>query len=153
MLFGGNRNSPLGIIGVILTMVLAPMAAMLVQMAISRAREYEADELGAKICGQPLWLASALGGLSRSAAQIDNEKAEQNPATAHMFIVNPLHARSIDGLFSTHPPMEERIRRLQAMSSGGGRPFDGGGADGGGTGGSSLSGSFSRRPANKGPWG
>ena len=152
MLFGGNRNSPLGIVGVILTMVLAPMAAMLVQMAISSAREYKADELGAQICGQPQWLASALGGLSRSAAQIDNVKAEQNPATAHMFIVNPLHARSIDGLFSTHPPMEERIRRLQAMSSSGRRPV-GGGADSGGAGGSSLSGSFSRRPARKGPWG
>ncbi len=138
MLFGGNRNSPLGIVGVILTMVLAPMAAMLVQMAISRAREYEADKLGAKICGEPRWLASALGGLSRSAAQIDNQAAEQNPATAHMFIVNPLHARSIDGLFSTHPPMEERIRCLHAMSS-----------DGGG----SLRGSFGGRAARKGPWG
>jgi heat shock protein HtpX len=153
MLFGGNRNSPLGIIGVILTMVLAPMAAMLVQMAISRAREYEADELGAKICGEPLWLASALGGLSRSAVQIDNEKAEQNPATAHMFIVNPLHARSIDGLFSTHPPMEERIRRLHAMSSSGGRPLGGNAERSSGSEGGSLSGSFSRKPASKGPWG
>lgn len=147
MLFGGNRNSPLGIIGVILTMILAPLAAMLVQMAISRAREYEADELGAKICGRPLWLASALAGLSRSAAQIDNHAAERNPATAHMFIVNPLHAHAIDGLFSTHPPMEERIRRLQAMSSSGGGPFGGDAAGG------SLSGSFPRRPPGKGPWG
>ena len=138
MLFGGNRNNPLGIIGVILTMVVAPMAAMMVQMAISRAREYEADELGAEICGEPRWLADALGGLSRSAAQIDNQAAEQNPATAHMFIVNPLHARAIDGLFSTHPPMEERIRRLLAMSS---------------SGGGSLRGSFGGRPARKGPWG
>lgn len=146
MLFGDNRNNPLGIVGVILTMILAPMAAMLVQMAISRAREYEADKMGAEICGQPLWLASALAGLSRSAAQIDNEKAERNPATAHMFIVNPLHARAIDGLFSTHPPMEERIRRLQAMSgSGGGHPM--------GRGGSSLSGSFARRPSGQGPSG
>ena len=136
MLFGDNRNNPLGIIGVILTMVMAPMAAMLVQMAISRAREYEADRIGAEICGEPRWLASALGGLSRGAAQIDNQAAEQNPATAHMFIVNPLHTRAIDGLFSTHPPMEERIRRLHAMSSGG-----------------SLHGSFGGRSARKGPWG
>lgn len=138
MLFGDNRNNPLGVIGVILTMVLAPMAAMLVQMAISRAREYEADRIGAEICGEPRWLASALGGLSRSAAQIDNQAAEQNPATAHLFIVNPLHARSIDGLFSTHPPMEERIRRLHAMSI---------------SGGSSLRGSFGSSAARKGPWG
>ena len=138
MLFGGSRNNPLGMIGTILMMVLAPMAAMMVQMAISRAREYEADRMGAEICGEPRWLASALGGLSRGAAQIDNQAAEQNPATAHMFIVNPLHARAIDGLFSTHPPMEERIRRLHAMSSGGE---------------SSLRGSFGGRPASKGPWG
>ena len=118
MLFGDSRNNPLGIVGVIATMILAPLAATMVQMAISRAREYEADELGAQICGEPLWLADALAGLNRHAAQIDNDQAERNPATAHMFIVNPLHARSIDGLFSTHPPMEERIRRLQAMTGG-----------------------------------
>ncbi len=138
MLFGDSRNNPLGIIGVILTMVLAPMAAMLVQMAISRAREYEADRLGAEICGEPHWLANALGGLARSAGRIDNHTAEKNPATAHLFIVNPLHARSIDGLFSTHPPMEERIRRLRAMSS----------SRGGG-----LRGSFTRQAARSGPWG
>lgn len=118
MLFGGGRNNPMGIVGVIATMILAPLAATMVQMAISRAREYQADELGAKICGEPLWLADALAGLSREAARIDNNRAERNPATAHMFIVNPLHAHSIDGLFSTHPPMEERIRRLQAMAGG-----------------------------------
>lgn len=118
MMFGGNRNNPMGIIGVVLTMVLAPLAATMVQMAISRAREYKADALGAEICGEPLWLANALADLSRGAGQIDNERAERNPATAHMFIVNPLHARAIDGLFATHPPMEERIRRLQAMAGG-----------------------------------
>ena len=135
MLFGDNRNNPLGIVGVIATMILAPLAATLVQMAISRAREYEADELGARICGEPLWLADALAGLSRDAARIDNRHAEKNPATAHLFIVNPLHARAIDGLFATHPPMEERIRRLQAMA-GPRRP---------------AGGSFAGRSA--GPWG
>ena len=118
MLFGGGRNNPLGFVGVLLTLVLAPLAATMVQMAISRSREYKADALGAEICGEPLWLANALADLSRSAAQIDNQHAERNPATAHMFIVNPLHARAIDGLFATHPPMEERIRRLRAMAGG-----------------------------------
>jgi len=103
--FGGSRNNPLGLIGTILIMVLAPIAAMLVQMAISRTREYAADREGAEICGHPLWLASALDKLERGPQAIDNPEAENNPATAHMFIVNPLQARSIDGLFSTHPNM------------------------------------------------
>lgn len=113
---GGNRNNPLGIVGVLLVSILAPIAAMLVQMAISRTREYEADRIGAEICGHPLWLASALQKLDRGAKVIDNATAEDNPATAHMFIVNPLHKRSVDGLFSTHPAMEERIRRLREMA-------------------------------------
>ncbi len=117
MLFGGgDRNNPLGIIGVIAAIILAPLAAMLVQMAISRTREYGADAMGAQICGQPLWLASALQKLERGAARIDNDAAERNPATAHMFIVNPLHARSLDKLFSTHPSTADRVRRLQAMA-------------------------------------
>ncbi len=116
MFFGGNRNNPLGLIGTILIMVLAPIAAMLVQMAISRTREYAADRAGAEICGHPLWLASALAKLERGAQTIDNPEAENNPATAHLFIVNPLHARSIDGLFSTHPDMQDRIARLRAMA-------------------------------------
>ena len=115
-LFGGNRNSPLGGLGIFLVALLAPFAAMLVQMAISRTREYSADRLGAEICGQPLWLASALEKLDRSSQVIDNEAAEQNPATAHLFIVNPLHARSVDSLFSTHPKMAERIRRLRELA-------------------------------------
>ncbi len=114
---GGNRNNPLGIVGVLLVALLAPVAAMMVQFAISRAREYEADRIGAGICGQPLWLASALGKLARGAATIDNPQAEQNPATAHLFIVNPLHARAVDGLFSTHPRMAERIARLQRLAA------------------------------------
>lgn len=114
---GGNaRNSPLGGFGVLLVAILAPFAAMLVQFAISRSREYEADRVGAEICGNPLWLASALGKLQRGATTIDNIDAERNPATAHMFIINPLHMRSLDGLFSTHPRTEERIRRLRAMT-------------------------------------
>ena len=116
MFFGGNRNNPLGLIGTILIMILAPIAAMLVQMAISRTREYAADRAGAEICGHPLWLASALGKLERGAQQIDNPEAENNPATAHMFIVNPLHARSIDGLFTTHPNMQNRIAKLREMA-------------------------------------
>ena len=116
MFFGVNRNNPLGFIGTILLMILAPVAAMLVQMAISRTREYAADREGAEICGHPMWLADALGKLELGDRQIDNPQAENNPATAHMFIVNPLHARSIDGLFSTHPDMKNRIRLLREMA-------------------------------------
>ncbi len=115
-IFGGNRNNPLGIIGVLLVSLLAPFAAMLVQMAISRTREYAADRMGAEICGHPLWLASALDKLEQGAQRIDNESAEQNPATAHMFIVNPLHTRSVDSLFSTHPNTANRVGRLREMA-------------------------------------
>ena len=118
--FGGasndNRNNPLGFVGTILIMILAPIAAMLVQMAISRTREYAADRGGAEICGHPLWLASALEKLEAAAHQVTHEAAEANPATAHMFIVNPLHGGSIDNLFATHPNMENRIRRLREMA-------------------------------------
>ena len=127
MFFGHNRNNPLGFIGMLLVMILAPVAAMLVQMAISRSREYEADRIGAEICGQPLWLASALGKLQSASERIVNEEAEHNPATAHLFIVNPLHGRNMDNLFSTHPNMENRIRKLENMtlSGGGGQgPID-----------------------------
>jgi len=111
-----NRNNPLGIVGVLLVAILAPLAAMLVQMAISRTREYAADRMGAEISGRPLWLASALEKLEHGAQVIDNDAAEQNPATAHMFIVNPLHAHGIDSLFSTHPSTANRIRRLREMA-------------------------------------
>ncbi|WP_119679295.1 zinc metalloprotease HtpX [Indioceanicola profundi] len=118
LFFGGgnNRDNPLGPIGAILMVILAPMAAMLVQMAISRSREYEADRLGAEICGNPLWLANALAGIQNAARQSVNIPAERNPATAHMFIINPLNGRNMDNLFSTHPKTEERIRRLQALA-------------------------------------
>jgi heat shock protein HtpX len=87
-------------------------------MAISRSREYEADRMGAEITGQPLWLASALGRLHAGTHQIPNRVAEANPATAHLYIANPLSAGGLRGLFSTHPPMEERIARLEAMAGG-----------------------------------
>jgi heat shock protein HtpX len=115
--FGGSgRNNPLGIVGLLLIMILAPVAAGLVQMAISRTREYGADRGGAEISGQPLWLASALERLQSAARVVDNQAAENNPATAHLFIVNPLHARAVDGLFSTHPSTEERVARLREMA-------------------------------------
>ncbi|TQV79742.1 zinc metalloprotease HtpX [Denitrobaculum tricleocarpae] len=119
LFFGGNRNSPLGLIGTLAMMFLAPMAAALVQMAISRSREYEADRLGAELCGNPEWLASALEKIDRSAQSIDNDAAERNPATAHMFIINPLHAHKVDNLFSTHPSTANRVARLRAMAAGG----------------------------------
>jgi heat shock protein HtpX len=115
--FGGNRNNPLGIVGVLLMMVLAPLAAALVQMAISRTREYAADRAGAEICGQPMWLADALARMDRAAQAIDNQAAEDNPATAHLFIVNPLHARRVDNLFSTHPNTANRIAALHEMAA------------------------------------
>jgi len=117
LFFGGNnRNNPLGIVGVLLIAILAPLAAMLVQMAISRAREYEADRVGAEICGRPLWLAAALEKISAAAQSIDNHAAERNPATAHLFIVNPLHAHKLDGLFTTHPSTAERVARLRRQA-------------------------------------
>ncbi|SCA56198.1 Protease HtpX homolog [Candidatus Terasakiella magnetica] len=119
--FGGSNdeenNNPLGMFGTILIMIFAPMAAMLVQMLISRTREYEADRIGAEICGQPLWLASALNKLDKGASLIDNHAAENNPASAHLFIVNPLHMRKTDSLFSTHPNMDNRIDELKKMAN------------------------------------
>lgn len=116
LFFGGSRNNPLGLIGTLALMILAPLGAALVQMAISRGREYEADRVGAEVCGNPLWLASALGKISGLAARIDNDTAERNPATAHMFIINPLHAHARDKLFSTHPAPENRIAALREMA-------------------------------------
>jgi heat shock protein HtpX len=125
---GDRRNNPLGIVGMLLVTMLAPIAAVLVQAAISRSREFEADRAGAEITGRPMWLASALGQIERAAERTPNYPADANPATAHMFIVNPLHG-GISGLFATHPPTEERIARLRAMA----------GAD--------------AVPVRKGPWG
>jgi len=113
---GNNRNNPLGIVGVLLVTILAPLAATLVQLAISRTREYGADRGGAEICGNPLWLASALAKLEQGSRRIDNHAAEANPATAHMFIVNPLHAHAADSLFATHPSTGNRIARLEELA-------------------------------------
>jgi len=115
MIFGGGRDdedsNPLVLIGM---MILAPLAAMLVQMAISRSREYQADARGAQLCQNPHSLASALKKLESANRQRPMQKV--NEATAHMFIVSPLSGRGLAGLFSTHPPMAERIRRLEAMA-------------------------------------
>lgn len=116
-LLGGNRDNQSGFLGNILAVILAPLAAMLVQFAIARTREYSADRHGASICGHPLWLASALQKLESSSRRIDNVQAEQNPATAHLFIVNPLHGRSFDSLFSTHPSTENRVRALRELAA------------------------------------
>lgn len=126
LFFGGRRDSPLGLIGTIAIMILAPLAAMLVQMAISRSREYEADRIGAGIAGDPKGLAAALDKIASGAARIDNQAAENNPATAHLFIVNPLHAHKRDSLFSTHPATENRIKRLHALVGSGAGPRDDG---------------------------
>jgi len=117
LFFGDNRNNPLGIFGAILVMILAPLAAALVQMAISRTREYAADRAGAEICGQPLWLASALEKIDRAARGIENRAAEGNPATAHMFIINPLHSHRADSLFTTHPTTANRVARLRQLAA------------------------------------
>lgn len=117
LFFGNNRDNPLGTIGSLLMVILAPLAAMIVQMAISRSREYGADHAGAGICGHPQWLASALQKIQAGAQRIDNTAAERNPATAHLFIINPLHAHARDSLFSTHPSTENRVRALREMAA------------------------------------
>ncbi|MCJ8138651.1 zinc metalloprotease HtpX [Falsirhodobacter halotolerans] len=117
-MFFGSRDRPGGFIGTLALMILAPLAAGLVQMAISRSREYEADRIGAEICGNPMWLASALQKIEAFAQKIDNPAAERNPATAHMFIINPLHMFTHDKLFSTHPSTANRIAALRQMAGG-----------------------------------
>jgi heat shock protein HtpX len=116
--FGGrsNTNGNIGFISSLLLLILGPLAAGLVQMAISRTREYEADREGAEISKRPLELASALQKIAGKAEQIPNMPAERNPASAHLFIVNPLSGARMDNLFSTHPNVENRIARLQAMA-------------------------------------
>jgi heat shock protein HtpX len=142
MFFGGGRDrNPLGAIGVILMVILAPLAAMLVQMAISRTREYGADRGGAEISGQPLALASALAKISGAAHRIENPSAEANPATAHMFIINPLSGQRMDGLFSTHPDPRNRIEALKLMAQENGSAHASPGPWGGSA------------PERAGPWG
>lgn len=118
--FGGGRDdrqqSPFGGIAALLMLILAPIAALLIQLAISRSREYQADRTGAEVSGDPLALASALRKLERATQVVPSQTA--SPAFAHLYIVNPLRGQSLAGLFSTHPPIEERIRRLEDMAGG-----------------------------------
>jgi len=150
MFFGGNRdnnNGGTGLLGTLAMVILAPIAAMLVQMAISRTREYAADDMGARIAGRPEWLASALAKLDAAAHAIPNNDAERNPATAHLFIVNPLSGQRMDNLFSTHPATENRIAALQQLAG----EMNQGGITAPRTTQRTPAGPWSRRPA--GPWG
>jgi heat shock protein HtpX len=118
-MFGGmsrnERDDRAGGLSLILMAILAPIAAMLIQLAVSRAREYGADDSGARLCGNPEALASALEKLAIQSGRIP---LAASPQSAHLFIVNPLSGRSFANLFSTHPPIEERIRRLRTMRLG-----------------------------------
>ncbi len=115
-IFGGSSRDDneegSGVIGLIIMAILAPIAATIIQMAVSRSREYLADEGGARVSGKPYGLAGALEKLSRASQTVP---MEANPSTAHMFIVNPLTGKSLMNLFSTHPPIEERVARLRSM--------------------------------------
>ena len=118
MFFGGRRDndSGLGVVGSLLMLVLAPVAAMIVQMAISRTREYVADNFGGRISGRPDALAAALIKISRMAEAVPNDTAEAHPTTAPLFIINPLSGRGMDNLFSTHPSTENRVAALDRLS-------------------------------------
>lgn len=154
MLFGGGRSGDrggLGVFGTLAAIILAPMAAGLVQMAISRSREYQADRLGAMICGRPLWLASALRKIDVAARRIPNEEAEAIPAAAHMFIINPLNGHGVDNLFSTHPNVENRIAALEALAREMGTTGTGSGGRPSGSGGVWIGGQNYTKPPN--PWG
>jgi heat shock protein HtpX len=142
LFFGGHRdsNNGMGIIGTIAMVILAPIAAMLVQMAVSRTREYAADNMGAHISGRPDALASALAKISRAAERIENPTAEYAPATAHLFIVNPLSGRAMDNLFATHPSTENRLAALEEVAREMGR------------GGFGSRGHAYAEPAHAGPW-
>jgi len=116
--FGGDREgegqSPLALVGILLFVVLAPIAALLIQLAVSRSREYEADHTGAEVSHDPIALANALRKLERATQVVPSQTAQ--PAFAHLYLVNPLSGQTFANLFSTHPPLEERIRRLEAMA-------------------------------------
>ncbi len=162
LFFGARRDerSPIGPWAGFLIALAAPFAAMLIQMGISRSREYAADREGSRISGHPLWLASALRKLEASRKRIRNMTAEANPASAHLFIVNPLTGRGLDSLFVTHPSTENRIAELEriaremgeSMSNANvtGRPIlDGSTAIAGGE----IDAPTRRSSANRGPWG
>ena len=118
LFFGGGRDerdsNPLGLVGALLLLVLGPIAALLVQLAVSRSREYEADHTGAEVSHDPLALASALRKLQRGSEAVPSQIAQ--PAFSHLYIVNPLSGQTLAGLFSTHPPLEKRIQRLEEMA-------------------------------------
>jgi heat shock protein HtpX len=158
MFFGnrGNNNGGMGIIGTLAMVILAPLAAMLVQMAISRTREYSADKLGAMIVGKPEALAGALDKIANAAHAIPNERAERDPGMAHMFIINPLSGQRMDNLFSTHPATENRIAALQELARQMGQNSGGSGGFGGGSsGGDSYAGAQPRPRGSvprSGPW-
>ncbi|OAJ33324.1 zinc metalloprotease HtpX [Piscirickettsia salmonis] len=114
--FRGSDEEGPGRIATLVMAILAPVAASLIQMAVSRSREFAADRGGAELCGNPLWLASALQKLASANQHQPMRQADEHPATAHMFIVNPLSGRQMMRWFSTHPPLEERVRRLQQMA-------------------------------------
>jgi heat shock protein HtpX len=145
---GRDRQNPFGPIGLLLMVILAPMAAAIVQMAISRSREYEADRMGAQICGQPMALAGALQKLEHYAHQRVNQAAEANPATAHMFIINPLSGARMDNLFSTHPRTGNRIAALEKLAASIGMP-----PSRGAWGAGSVPPIGKPPPARRGPWG
>ena len=116
MFFGGRDDDHRNPVLAILVLILAPIAAVLIQLAISRGREFGADRGGADISGDPRALADALLKIDRYARGVPLEAAEEHPATAHLMIVNPLHGAGLSGLFSTHPPTEERVSRLLALA-------------------------------------
>ena len=149
----GNNNGNVGFIGSLLLLILGPLAAGLVQMAISRTREYEADRAGAEISKRPLALASALKKIAGVAEHVPNAPAERNPASAHLFIVNPLSGARMDNLFSTHPNVENRVARLNEMARDMGD--EGAVASAGASVSASSSGPWSpsRSGAGRGPWG
>ena len=150
-MFGGRSEDRPNPIAAIALMILAPLGATLVQMGISRSREYEADRLGAEICGNPMWLASALARIENNVrGGVPNHQAERNPATAHMYIANPLSGGGLRSLFSTHPAMEDRIARLEAMARSSG-PVSGGYAPAASS--SPWGAPRQQPPRQRGPWG
>lgn len=164
LLFGSNRenNGGPGFLVTIVTMLAAPIAATMVQMAISRSREYQADRMGAMICGNPIWLASALAKINAAARRIVNRQAEAVPATAHLFIINPLNGQRVDNWFSTHPSTENRIAELEALARewglDGGRTVSAPIVESDGTTGIDIGsdGPWTQRPemrVRRGPWG
>lgn len=152
LFFGGGRDRG-GFLAALALAIFAPMAAGLVQMAISRSREYEADRVGAEIIGNPMSLAAALEKIERGARTTLNPAAERNPATAHMFIINPLNGQGADNLFSTHPATANRIARLRQMAGAGRYPGGPWGEEGPWSAGGNGQDGGRSSPGFGGPWG